>query len=89
MGFAGHDAVPGVSTSIGFEIKQHIRLPKPLNDCRHGQSLKEMSEYEYSYIECRSLCSQKLVIKKCGCQQQGHFTSKSYSDVPHCGKYDL
>ncbi len=63
LGYAGHDVVPGVSTSIGFDVKEHHRLPEPYNGCRNGQSLGTTGDYGYSYSECRNCVLRNLLLK--------------------------
>ena len=86
VGNDGCEMVPGLSTSIGFDITEHNRLSEPYSECRSTDSMKLEVEVTYSYVECRNICIQDIVIKECGCVPT-RYRSRRKRKVPSCAKY--
>ena len=88
IGNYGHEFSPGLTTSIGFDITKHIRLSEPYSTCRSTESMKLEGDVEYSYVECRNMCVQDIVIEQCGCYATRYITRRNKT-VPSCGHYVL
>ena len=76
MGFAGYEVTPGYTTSIGFDITEHLRLSEPYSECRRTENIRLDGNLPYSYVECRNLCIHEMVKKECGCYPTRYVTRK-------------
>uniref|UniRef100_A0A0K0EM92 Degenerin-like protein unc-105 n=1 Tax=Strongyloides stercoralis TaxID=6248 RepID=A0A0K0EM92_STRER len=67
----GYSAPTGFMTSFGVRMKQFIRLPAPYGRCLDFSEADENFHiyrgYNYSVESCHRSCTQREVIKACGC----------------------
>uniref|UniRef100_A0A0N4ZC81 Degenerin-like protein unc-105 n=1 Tax=Parastrongyloides trichosuri TaxID=131310 RepID=A0A0N4ZC81_PARTI len=67
----GYSAPTGFMTSFGVRMKQFIRLPAPYGRCLDHSEADENFHiyrgYNYSVESCHRSCTQREVIKACGC----------------------
>ena len=84
LGNSGYDVPPGASTSIGFDITEHIRLSEPYSECRSTESMQLEGNVAYSFVECRNICVHKIVIRECGCYPTRYIMRSKRKDVPPC-----
>uniref|UniRef100_A0A0K0FBV5 Degenerin-like protein unc-105 (projected from Caenorhabditis elegans ortholog unc-105) n=1 Tax=Strongyloides venezuelensis TaxID=75913 RepID=A0A0K0FBV5_STRVS len=67
----GYSAPTGFMTSFGVRMKQFIRLPSPYGRCLDYSEADENFHiyrgYNYSVESCHRSCTQREVIKACGC----------------------
>lgn len=67
----GYSAPTGFMTSFGVRMKQFIRLPAPYGRCldyfEADENFHIYRGYNYSVESCHRSCTQREVIKACGC----------------------
>ena len=80
------DVSPGYTTSIGFEITEHIRLSEPYSECRTTASMPLKGDVAYSFTECRNMCIHQIVTDECGCYPTGYVT-RNQKNVSSCGLF--
>ncbi|KAK0425320.1 hypothetical protein QR680_009143 [Steinernema hermaphroditum] len=65
----GYNAPTGFVSSFGIRMKRMSRLPKPYGDCNDRGKDEDFiyKSKNYSTEACQRSCTQKYLVRKCGC----------------------
>ena len=86
IGNGGYDMEPGHLITIGFNIREQIRLPEPYSHCGETRSTKFGSSIPFTFVECRNMCIHKIVMDNCGCVSTKYIT-RSRENGKSCVHY--